>query len=135
MQEVSHSGIIRSVGPQKTVVEIISQSACAACHAQGICTAADAVKKQVEVPTEPGTAVGQEVEVVLRESMGMKAVLLSYVVPVLILLAVVVSLSYTGLHELWIGAAGLFGVGLWYLLLWLMRGRFAHEYVFTLKRK
>ena len=93
------------------------------------------MKKQVEVPTEPGTAVGQEVEVVLRESMGMKAVLLSYVVPVLILLAVVVSLSYTGLHELWIGAAGLFGVGLWYLLLWLMRGRFAHEYVFTLKRK
>ncbi|MBR1573671.1 MAG: SoxR reducing system RseC family protein [Bacteroidales bacterium] len=134
MESVSHSGVIRSVGPEKTVVEILSQSACASCHAQGLCTAADAVTKAVEVPSAPGFQVGETVTVQLRESMGFQAVLLCYVIPVLLLLGIVVGLSYTSLHELWVGLAGVAAVGLWYGVLWLLRGHIARDYVFTMEK-
>ena len=134
MEEISHSGIVRSVYPDKTVVEIISQSACSSCHVQGLCSAADAVKKEVVVPGGGSLREGDQVEVVLRESMGRKAALLSYFVPVVLLLLVVVGLSYTSIHELWAGVAGVGAVALWYFVLWLLRGRLGKEYVFTIKR-
>lgn len=135
MAEVSHSGVIRSIGPEKTVVEIVSLSACASCHAQGFCSAADAASKQIEVPSSPGFAVGEQVDLVLRESKGMKAVLLTYVIPVLLLLIPVVALSYTDLHELVTAGIGIGAVALWYLVLWLKRDRFRGEYVFTVNKK
>ena len=135
MEEVSHSGIIRSIGPETTVVEITSLSACAQCHAQGFCSAADAASKEIEVPSSPGFSVGEEVNLVLRESLGMKAVLLTYVVPALLLLVGVAAFSYAGAHELVTGAASLGFVAAWYLVLWLKRDRFKKEYVFKIISK
>lgn len=135
MEEVSHSGIIRSIGPEKTVVEIVSLSACASCHAHGLCSAADAASKEIEVPSSPGFSVGEEVVLVLRESKGMKAVLLTYVIPALLLLIPVVALSYTDIHELAVGGIGIGAVALWYLVLWLKRDRFKSEYVFIVNKK
>ena len=93
-------GKVLSVGPKVTTVEIVSKSACASCHAAGLCTAFESVQKQVEVPTDPaaGFTPGEEVEVTLRGSLGTKAVLLAYVVPLFILLILVVSLSFTDMH-------------------------------------
>jgi len=134
--DISHTGRIKEVGPEITTVEIISQSACASCHAAGLCTAAEAVKKEISVPTDPGAgyAPGEVVSVMLRKSMGMKAVVLSYVVPLFILLILVVSLSFTNVHELVVGGIGLAGIGLWYLVMYMLRGKFASEYVFCIER-
>jgi len=134
--DISHTGRIKTVGPEVTTVEIISQSACASCHAAGLCTAAEAVKKEISVPTDPNTsyAPGEVVSVLLRKSMGMKAVVLSYVVPLFILLILVVSLSFTKIHELVIGLIGLAGIGLWYIVIYMLRGRLASEYVFYIER-
>ena len=113
-KEISHTGKVISVGPQVTTVEIVSKSACASCHAASLCTAFESVRKEVEVPTDPsaGFAVGDEVEVQLRGSLGPKAAVLAYVIPLFILLILVVSLSFTGMHELPSGwAAWPFGMG------------------------
>lgn len=134
-EEVSHSGIVKSVGPDKTIVGIVSQSACGACHAKGLCSAAEAMEKDIEVATVPGLEPGDEVEVVLQGSLGLKAALLSYAVPVLLLLVVVVALSYTSLHELWTGLIGFAVAGAWFCVLWLLRGRFEKEYSFAIRRK
>jgi len=134
--EISHKGVIREIGPADTIVEIVSASACGACHAAGLCTMAEAVKKDVVVPTDASEhyRVGEEVEVVLRKSMGMKAVWISYVIPLAILLVLVVSLSYTSLHELVIAAIGLGGMAIYYFIVWLFRDRLSSEYVFTIRR-
>ena len=77
--------------------------------------------------------VGDEVEVVLKASMGLKAVWLSYVVPLVILLAVILSLLGLGLSEVAAGISGIVAVGLWYFSLWLFRGKLKNEYVFVIK--
>ena len=66
--EVSHKGIVKSVTPELTTVEILSLSACAECHAKGMCGIADSEIKEISVPTDPYSdhKPGDEVEVMLN---------------------------------------------------------------------
>lgn len=135
-EEVSHRGRVLSVDAEKIRVEIISSSACTSCHAAGLCSMSEAVKKIVDVPAfgNSGYAPGDEVELVLTASMGMKAVLAAYAVPLVILLAICVSMSYAGMHEVYTGLAGLAGVAVWYLALYFMRNRISKDYVFRIRK-
>lgn len=136
-QEVSHTGRVISVDPDLIKVEIISRSACSSCHAAGLCSMSEAVKKIIEVPAagNRGYKPGDEVDVLLTASMGMKAVLLAYVLPLVVLLVCCVALSYTHIKELYTGLAGLGGVALYYLIIYFIRGRFEKEYIFTIRKR
>ena len=89
------------------------------------------------MPTSPleKYSVGEKVEVYLRSELGTKAVVLAYIVPLFILVILVVSLSYTSMHELSIGAIALGGILLWYGVLYLRRDSLAREYHFHIRRK
>jgi len=134
--DVSHKGTIIKMTPQVTTVSIEQHSACSACHAAGLCGMADVAEKAVELPTDPYAKykVGDEVEVVLKASMGMKAVWLAYFVPLVVLLAVILGFTALGIGEVVAGLSGIGAVAVYYLLLWLFRGRLQNEYVFTIKR-
>lgn len=137
MEQISHSAVVKEIGEKETTVEIVSESACKSCAAAGLCTAAEAVRKLIKVPTDPngGFLVGETVDVLVRQSLGMKAVVICYVVPLLILLLLVVSLSYTSMGEVAVGLAGIGATALYYLVVYLLRGRIAKDYVFTIKHK
>jgi len=95
----------------------------------------DVAEKAVEVPTDPYASykVGDEVEVILKASMGMKAVYLAYLIPLVVLLAVILGLIGLGVGEVPAGLSGMAAVGVYYLLLWLFRGKLQNEYIFTIK--
>ena len=133
--EISHRGRIVSVTPEFTTVEIVSESACAACHARGLCSLGDSKVKQVEVPTRgwDNYTVGQEVSVVLRATMGHKAVWLAYVVPLLVLVAALLGTLAAGGSELLAGLAAIGAVGLYYGVIWLLRDRLRKDYIFNIK--
>ena len=96
---------------------------------------ADLAEKTVEVPTDPYASygVGDEVEVLLKASMGMKAVWLAYFIPLLIIVAVILILVGFGVGEVPAGLSGLGALALYYLLLYLFRDRLKNEYIFTIK--
>ena len=133
--DVSHKGRVVRMTPQVTTVAIEQHSACAQCHAAGLCGLSDVVEKAVEVPTDPyaGYGVGDEVEVLLKASMGMKAVWLAYFLPLVVLLAVILGLICLGVGEVAAGLSGIAAVGVYYFLLWLFRDRLRNEYIFTIK--
>jgi len=134
-RDVSHKGKVLRVTPQVTTVSIVQHAACGSCHAAGLCGMAEATEKTVEVPTVPFATygVGDEVEVVLKASMGMKAVWLAYCIPLVVLLSVILGLMALQVPEVPAGLAGLGAVALYYLVLWLLRGRLKNEYIFTIK--
>lgn len=134
--EISHKGKVLEVTDSVIRVEMISSSACSACHAAGLCSMAESVKKTVEIPRagNDGYVPGEEVELLLTPSMGMKAVVLAYVIPLFVLLIICVSLSYTGMHEVYIGIAGLSGIAVYYLAVYLLRDSLASEYVFCIRK-
>ena len=121
--------------PQGTTVSILQHAACGECHAAGLCGMADLAEKTVEVPADPYATyrVGDEVEVLLKASMGMKAVWLCYAIPLVILLAVILGLMALNVPEVPAGLAGLAAIGLYYLLLYLFRDKLKNEYIFTIK--
>ena len=133
--EITHRGRIVSITPEVTTVEIVSESACAACHAKGLCSLGDSKVKQVELPTRgwDNYSVGQEVSVVLRATMGHKAVWLAYVVPLIILVAVLLGILSAGGSELSAGLGAIGAVAVYYGVIWLMRERLRKEYVFNIK--
>ena len=136
MGSVSHKGKIVKMTPQTTTVAILQHGACSECHAAGLCGMADIAEKAVEVATDPYASygVGDEVEVLLKASMGMKAVWLAYFIPLLILLAVILGLIALGVAEVPAALAGIGAIGLYYLGLWLLRDKLQNEYIFTITR-
>lgn len=136
MEKVSHRGKIVQVTPAVTTVEIISSSACSACHASGLCGMSEYTKKAIEVPTRAWDSyqTGEEVNVVLRASMGHKAVWLAYVMPLVVMMIVLMLLLWLGAGELAAGLGAIGGVVLYYLFLWLFRDKLRNEYIFTIER-
>ena len=133
--EITHRGRIVSITPEYTTVEIVSESACAACHTKGLCSLGDSKIKQVEVPTRgwDNYTVGQEVSVVLRATMGHKAVWLAYVVPLLVMVAALLGILAAGGSVLLAGLGAIGAVAVYYGVIWLLRDRLRKEYVFNIK--
>ena len=134
-ETISHKGKIVNMTPQVTTVSILQHAACGECHAAGICGMGDMAEKLVEVPTDPygNYSVGDEVEVLLKTSMGLKAVWLCYAIPLVVLLGTVVGLLSAGVEEAAAGLVGLAAIGLYYLLLYLFRNKLKNEYIFTIQ--
>ena len=132
--EISHKGKIVDIASDFITVEIVAESACASCHASSLCGTLDATHKAISVPATLGDwQVGQEVQVFLKRSMGFKAVWLAYAIPLLVLLAVLLGLNSAGMGELASGLIAIGAVGIYYLVLWLFRGRLQNEYSFYIK--
>lgn len=135
--EVTHKGRIVGITPEFTTVEIISESACSACHAKALCGLGDAVRKEVQVPTRgwDSYAPGDEVTVVLKASMGHKAVWVAYMVPLVILVAVLLVLSACGVAELVSGLCAIGAVAVYYILIRIFRDRLRNEYTFNIRKQ
>lgn len=135
MKEVSHIGRIVSIDRYVTQVEIISGDACGECHAKELCGYSASGKKTVPVPTDAFAmhSVGDEVELCMKRSMGMKAVWISYVIPLVILMVAILILNACSLGELVTGLGAIAAVAVYYLILLLFRDALKNEFEFYIK--
>lgn len=135
MEEITHKGRIVAIDPEITTVEIVSEAACASCHAKGLCGLGEEKVKQVLVRTSAWTPhqVGDEVELVLRKSMGYKAVFIAYGMPLIVLFVTLMVLTQIGVGELYAGLGALGAVAICYLVIFLFRNKISKEYSFYLK--
>lgn len=135
MEQITHKGRIVAIDPDITTIEIIAESACASCHAKGLCGLGEEKVKQVQVRTSAWNPhnVGDEVEVVLKKSMGYKAVFIAYGLPLVVLFVALMLLGALGVGELWAGLGALGAVAVCYFVLFLFRNKISKEYSFFLK--
>ena len=135
MEEITHKGRIVAIDPEITTIEIISEAACASCHAKGLCGLGEQQVKQVQVRTSAWTPrqVGDEVEVVLKKSMGYKAVFIAYGLPLIVLFAALMILNSLGIGELYAGLGAIGAVILCYFVIFLFRNKISKDYSFFLK--
>ena len=133
--EIIHDGKIIEITPDFTSVEIVSSSACSSCHAKGLCGMSEEQEKVIMVPTDPYSeyAVGDDVKVATKMTMGLKAVWISYVIPLAILMILILSLSSVIGNELLLGLVSIAGVAVYYLGIWFFRDRLSNEIVFYIK--
>lgn len=136
MDRVEHSGEVVRVENGTVYVAITVQGACGSCGARKACGMGETERKILEIHTPDATTYrsGDAVTVSVTRHAGLRAVLLAYVVPFLVLVAVVVVCVLSGMGE---GAAVLLGLGavvLCYGVLWLCRRRIEGGIHFTISK-
>ena len=116
---ICREGIIRSVDGDDISVEIIVSSACSGCHAKSICIPSDRRKEIITVKNARNEEyrVGETVELLLETSAGNKAVVLAYVLPLLVLMALLFGCYALTHHELLSVGISVLGVVVYYLVL------------------
>ena len=130
----SHDCIVTAVNKGVVTVRIEAVSACAACAAHGRCGFAESKEKSIEVPTSDWSrySLGDAVTVHVDESRGMLAVWLAYVLPAILMIAVIVGLSLAGLPE-WLVVLGSFTIlGIYILILYLRRRHVERHFTLTI---
>ncbi|MBR2856656.1 MAG: SoxR reducing system RseC family protein [Bacteroidales bacterium] len=133
--EIEHTGRILEMTPDFTTVEIVVSSACSSCHAKSLCGMSEDKEKIIMVPTDPYAEYkpGDQVKVKTKMSMGLKAVWISYVIPLAVLMILILSLSSVLESQLLCGLAAIGGVAVYYLVIWLLRGRLQNEFSFYIE--
>ncbi|HSA04597.1 MAG TPA: SoxR reducing system RseC family protein, partial [Tenuifilaceae bacterium] len=91
---IEHLGRVDAVTANDIRVVIVSQSACASCHAKGACSASDTSEKIVVISKAGHNyLVGETVKVLLKQSLGYKALFLGYILPLIVLLTALFTFS------------------------------------------
>lgn len=132
---IEHLGRVEAITANDIRVVIISQSACASCHAKGACTMADVAEKQVVV-SKPyhSYTVGETVKVTMKQSLGYKALFLGYILPLIVLLVSLFVFNALGFSE---GMSGLLSLGVlgpYYFILYAFRKRIEKEFYFDIEK-
>ena len=149
---IKHDGIIIALHGDGTArVRIVQTSACAACKAKAMCASAESKEKEMDVVLlgDEQWAIGDTVEVMVQQKMGWKAVVLAYLLPFFVMLAVM--FVGNGLLAIGDGAVGLLGdeakreavlgtvalcaMAVYYIVLGLFKDKLQREFSFTAKRK
>ena len=134
---IKHRGIVEKVDGSHIVVRIVQTSACSACSAKGLCNASESKEKQIDVyEANPSYQIGEEVMVCGTTSMGMRAVLLAFGVPLIILvLALGVSMKLTGEDALLSSGIALVSVVPYYIAIYFCKDKLNRTFSFTIEKK
>lgn len=134
-ENINHNGIVEKIEKDSVSVRIIQQSACSGCHAQAMCSASETKEKIIEVPDNSGKFnVNEEVIICGQSSLGLKAVLLAFIIPLIIVVATIV--AGTGMHwnDTTSGLTGLLFLLPYYCILYFLRDKLKKQFIFTLKK-
>ena len=133
---MQHPGTVTAVKPDSVTVQIESVSACASCQAHSKCGFAESKNKTVEIPTSDWKDYnpGDPVTVFITEDHGLLAVLLAYVLPAVVLLAVTIGLALAGLPDWLVILASFAALALYVLILYRSRQKLDRKFILTVSK-
>lgn len=136
-QDIEHKGRISSIENNLIRVTIVSQSMCASCHAKGACISGDSKEKIIEVKTNNTSdyKVGDEIVVAMKKKIGVKAVLIGFFYPFIILIATFI-LAYNFLfakNEVLPAILAIVTLGIYYYIIYLLRNKIEKNIQFYIK--
>lgn len=89
-QLIEHTGTVTRVDDSEVEVLIMQTSACSSCSARMACATSEMQQKVIKATAAEQMSVGDEVVVYGEQSIGLRAVMLAFVLPLLLMLAALV---------------------------------------------
>ncbi len=135
-QVVTHSGWVKNVDDQgKVEISVIVKSSCASCEISGSCSLSDMKEKIIEVNQSQTEELksGQQVTIIMKQSLGTWAVLLGYVFPLIVLVTGLFIFVGTGIDQ---GLSAIFAIALlvpYYLILYLAKDFIRKRFTYTVR--
>ena len=133
---IEHQGIIISIDDSVAHVKIEQTSACASCHVKTICGASEKTEKIIDAHIVDDTLkIGDSVTIIGQKSLGIRAVLLAYVLPFVLIVAVLFVANIFTTNELVIGTCALTSLIPYFIVLRLMRNKIQAKFQFYAIKK
>ena len=134
-ETISHEGVITKITDDELEIKILAQSACAACHGKSACGMGEQAEKILTVPRPKGKGftLNQKVNVRMAIGQGNKAAILAYLIPILLLLAVLFTCLGLGLDD---GLSALISIAAlipYYIVLYLRRDSLRKKFEYTIE--
>lgn len=133
---IEHEGTIDNINGNQYTIRITQSSACSECHAKGACMAADTKVKMVDVVNTSGQfKLHERVLLLGKTSIGYKAVLWAFVIPLILLISVIIaSTSIWQVNELQAALLALVSLVPYYALLYIIRHKMGEKLAFSIKK-
>lgn len=136
MNKIRHSGIVDGVEGPCVKIRILQASACSTCKVAAHCNASETKEKIVEVRVADAASYhpGDSVVVVADASVGYRASLYGYLLPLVAMVATLIAVLATTHSE---GMAAVSALGIlvpYYAVLYLMRNRLRNRFSFKIER-
>ena len=134
-ETISHEGVVTKIADDELEIKILAQSACAACHAKSACGMGEQAEKILTVPRpkDKDFAVGQRVNVRMAIGQGNKAAILAYLLPILLLLAVLFTCLGLGLNDGLSALISIVALIPYYIVLYLKRDQLKKRFEYSIK--
>ncbi|MDR1408291.1 MAG: SoxR reducing system RseC family protein [Tannerella sp.] len=127
--------MIERTEPSVVYVRIIQQPACSGCHAKSLCPVSEHGEKIIEIEDRSGNfSVNEKVNIHVRLSQGMTAVLIAFVIPLALTVTALATAQAISGNELIAAAAGLCILIPYGAAIRLMRGKLKKKFAFTLSK-
>ena len=134
--EIKHSGVVLSIDGQIARIKILQTSACAACKAREMCVSSESQEKVIDAMMLEPLLVGEKADVIVREQLAWRAILLGYILPFIVMVAVIFAMdTYTALDEAISGSIALCSIAVYYLVLRLFRNKIQKHFSFTARKE
>lgn len=132
---IRHEGIVLRTDGMKAHIQIVQTSACSACKAKSMCMSAESQSKEMDAVMLEPMEVGDRVEVQVRERLAWKAILLAYILPFFVMMAIIAILDFaTEWSEAVVGTLSLCGIALYYIGLSVFKHRLQTQFSFTARK-
>ena len=133
---IEHQGIIISIDDSVAHVKIEQTSVCASCHVKTVCGASEKTEKIIDAHIVDDTLkIGDSVTIIGQKSLGIRAVLLAYVLPFVLIVAVLFVANIFTTNELVIGTCALTSLIPYFIVLRLMRNKIQAKFQFYAIKK
>ena len=134
-RQIEHLAVAEDILPRAIAVSVARETACAACAAAALCHSAEKQEKRMQIPCADSSLyrVGQEVTIVGSIGLGLRATLWAYVVPLVVLMAVLLAVSWWTEDEGLAALVALASLIPYYIGLYLLRDCLQRTFTFRIK--
>lgn len=133
VETIRHEGIVESIGAKSCLVRILQASACSSCSARQLCRSSESKEKVIEVKGHyPTLQVGDNVTLIGSVRQGLRASVLAYVIPLIIMLIALYVGTRLGGDGIGALAALLF-LAIYYGILFLFRDKLDKQFSFKIE--
>ena len=134
--QIEHKGTVALVGRNFVRVDIEVMEACGSCASRKACAMGQGTTREIMVYTNEAStySIGEVVNVLAKQSLGVVAVLLCYVVPLVVLVAALAVAVSLGVTEGFSALISLAVTAIYYAILALMRDKISKKVNFTINK-
>lgn len=133
---IRQSATVIRVDAAEIEVEVCRPEACAACKAKSVCSEGGGEGKRMTLVNDgQGYQVGEQIQLVMRRSAGLKAVVIAYLVPVVLVVAALLIFQATPMSDTTAALLTLGILVLYFVIIRLLRGRINNQLTIEIEKE